>query len=919
MIRKIQLRGISRDPSDRMTEDGGCAESLNVFLDNNEILPALSPDDETHGPIGDVTYGLQGFQILYIHKTANYSNYICTHGQLNGIGLIVYDESTDFTTIEQFIDFEVRETVKCVTSIGNTLIVSTDKEIHYAIYSENKYTYVGTHPPFPNICFVSQVTEPAEYGTNTAHGYYTVNTGLDLMSSATWRSTDPSTKEQIDAIKTQLRSRINTMISGRYYYPFFIRYALKMFDGSYMSYSVPILVGLGGHKRWIEVSVEKNGTASYSIHIRLYNIFSLSPEFKGFDIGEWKRYILSLDVFMSEPVLYFSIDDDIVGTRNPHENSSGNDEVDLVFGPQDGPEESENQKIEAELLRSSSVFYKISSTKIDDIDDDFELQIDWDKYLDVDYLVTQDTLPDDYMSQDTIIPNKAVVYNNRLLMADIMKKLGTGYTFNNSSSVIDTADNDGNKTKYILQYKYFVRNSDGSDSIVCGKYYDGTNEFLPETGYDTDPGGQADKVYETPFAAWIVYPNPKCYKVIITETHDDGGETFTRYYRLQMKEHPYLNCAYGHVGLDALVTSRYLESATAEERTIAEANYEIVPNKLYLSEVDNIFKYTPSTIYTVSSGQILNMAMVTKALSTGQFGQFPLYVFTTEGIWAMDTAADGTFTSAVPVSRDVCANPDMVVSLDSAIVFLTEKGMMLLTGSDIADISPDMKGKPYVPDQGILDKLENSSLWAGYSDVFHDATRFTDFMKDAGGAYDCEGQRIIFFNPDVKYKYQYVYMIATGTWHKMQMHDVDYGNVCSIDSAVNSYPDCYVNAWVPRETAGSEYRFLNLSVRYNTSSGDVTAMPGIIITRPFDLGYPDVRKVIKNIRLRGQYDNSGEYRKVEYILEGSNDGVNFHIIRSLRHSSWKLFRLVVLSRLDRDETLSYVEVEFDTRFTNRLR
>ena len=45
MIKQLQLRGISRTPSDRASADGGCAESLNVHLDINETAPTLPPDD----------------------------------------------------------------------------------------------------------------------------------------------------------------------------------------------------------------------------------------------------------------------------------------------------------------------------------------------------------------------------------------------------------------------------------------------------------------------------------------------------------------------------------------------------------------------------------------------------------------------------------------------------------------------------------------------------------------------------------------------------------------------------------------------------------------------------------------------------------------------------------------------------------
>ena len=61
-ISRIQLRGISRTPSDRLTTDGGCAESLNVSLDNTELAPAFVPDDVT-GKLG-LPDGLQAEKVF---------------------------------------------------------------------------------------------------------------------------------------------------------------------------------------------------------------------------------------------------------------------------------------------------------------------------------------------------------------------------------------------------------------------------------------------------------------------------------------------------------------------------------------------------------------------------------------------------------------------------------------------------------------------------------------------------------------------------------------------------------------------------------------------------------------------------------------------------------------------------------------
>ena len=89
----------------------------------------------------------------------------------------------------------------------------------------------------------------------------------------------------------------------------------------------------------------------------------------------------------------------------------------------------------------------------------------------------------------------------------------------------------------------------------------------------------------------------------------------------------------------------------------------------------------------------------------------------------------------------------------------------------------------------------------------------------------------------------------------------------------------------------------------------------MITTRPFDLDYPDIYKSISDIRVRGQYKKGA----VKYILEASNDGENFHVIRTLRGQSWKMFRVTILADLEQHDRISWIDVQFENRLTDKLR
>ena len=117
-----------------------------------------------------------------------------------------------------------------------------------------------------------------------------------------------------------------------------------------------------------------------------------------------------------------------------------------------------------------------------------------------------------------------------------------------------------------------------------------------------------------------------------------------------------------------------------------------MPNKIYTSEVNNPFYFPLAGINTVGTGEIVGIRSTTKALSQGQFGQFPLYAFSSDGIWALQLSDAGLYSSIQPISRDVCNNPDSITQLDSSIVFSTERGLKLLQGSDISLLSSSLEG-----------------------------------------------------------------------------------------------------------------------------------------------------------------------------------------------------------------------------------
>lgn len=93
MIKKIPIKGISRDPSGQISSDGYCADSLNVQLDMGEVAPMMRPQntlDSGGSPVNVVG------EILYIHKGVGYENLIVRNGRsIDYISLYSNSEETE--------------------------------------------------------------------------------------------------------------------------------------------------------------------------------------------------------------------------------------------------------------------------------------------------------------------------------------------------------------------------------------------------------------------------------------------------------------------------------------------------------------------------------------------------------------------------------------------------------------------------------------------------------------------------------------------------------------------------------------------------------------------------------------------------------------------------------------------------------
>lgn len=510
-------------------------------------------------------------------------------------------------------------------------------------------------------------------------------------------------------------------------------------------------------------------------------------------------------------------------------------------------------------------------------------------------------LDDDYDSHDILVPKYAFTYNQRLTVANLHKQMASAFSMMTTTPFTNYVDcaREASASNEIVFYTRI-------DCIVTARH-DG-NEYAVNDMY---PSGQLYSsrlvffYYPDNAAKYVFFRIRRVsYKSPPTEypgTPTTDGLTFRK---IPLKVHETLNGAYAFYDWGNLLGGEYACDAAEWERVsdLCEQGAEYaIENKVYQSEVGNPFSFPLNGIVTIGSSHVYGLASAVEALSEGQFGAFPLYAFTDEGIWSLSVGDDGSYSARQPVSRDVCTNTDSITSIDSSVMFATERGMMEIAGSNCQLFTSALDGRNILP----LDSDTFSEIWKVYG-CANLIGNFSNFMESCRVAYDYKGQRIMLYNPT--YSYAYVFSLRSKLWGMCE---------ASWRRSLNGYPDCLVEALGEN---GTPY-VLNLS----TQDSDTKSVRTLLVTRPLKLDEGDVLKTVTDILLRGYFRKG----KCSFALFGSRDLFNWGCIGSVsgkerlrrqQGTPYKYFRLAVIADMSSDEGISGATVEFtDGRLDNKIR
>lgn len=327
-------KGIVRNPSDILAQDGELAECINMITENSELKAVQPPRPR---------FTLQeGESLLYVHVSGTYRNYITTK---EGQTLLFFDDA-DQTRREVAT---VTGTLKEIQSVGNTLMAITSDGIHYILFKDGTwYKYLGTHLPDIRVLFtydgwfnedgsVTSGSETFEYdkivrgqerrGGNTRVSRLTMasdfSCGLkvgdmfwdyDYEGAVTLDLTDDNQKAVSDAVMAQVLKHVDhANREGMFLFPRLVRFALRLYDGNYTMYSAPFYVA--SENLEIFLAATQVGGPGVSVWNGRSFPFWLDYYIPGEDLEllkEWGDIVKGVSLFASQDVYPFDPDGKVI-------------------------------------------------------------------------------------------------------------------------------------------------------------------------------------------------------------------------------------------------------------------------------------------------------------------------------------------------------------------------------------------------------------------------------------------------------------------------------------------------------------------------------------------------------------------------------------------------------------------------------
>lgn len=844
-------KGITNMPSDNLCSDNTLAEAVGMVYDNGEHRVIQKP-------VLDFTVA-NGYHLVFVHNLpTTEKNYIFVK---NGTLYYRKGKTGNFTSLDTTVPSPFSS--QRIQAIGKTLIIATEEGLKYAVWKGSQYnTFDTIEDPLVRFWLWGRFSTSGDFSGGEIPSTTMSFNGIIGDNNRIVGGMQNSYNDAVVALYSANKKK--ACEAKRFVNPFFIRYALELYDGSYYKISQPILMLPSITHNSYMATWSDSGEDTDHNWKRMYTAAFLLSCSHNNNYEDLSDVVKNISVFATRQIDIYNTE----ATEQPltvvdssqvfhngiysYNNNTQADYKETNGGPSVTTKTfykcfTLNTDLEKDLV-SESVFYKI-----------FELPIKggaWhsDEIIKshvLENLTTQPRLEyDDYYSHAPMVPSILYAYNNRLNAAELKRGFFDGFDF-------------------------------------FTPFYFGEKDYTVYVRIKTDSGY---KVVRKPIttdqvlSVWFYYPDRRADWVSII---DDDERC---YLDAPLQEHTGLNGAYYFRGLpNSNVTPPTAVGATLSDQDLTDVDFESLLNQIATSEVNNPWVFIAAG-YNSVSGRVLAMSTTTQALSQGQHGQYPLLVFTDSGIWAMSVDNTGLFQSIHPLSREVMIEGTPPIQTDGAVFFVSRKGLMVVGGAQVSCVSTQLSGKTNVfKDANNVDLVENLG-------------DFNDYLQHAFIAYDYRDSLLWIFNPNTANTDRcYVYAIKSGTFSTFEFDR-------QISRVVNDYPD-----YLLQNTEGTVCSLLGRD-NINDDRNDYTAT---LVSRPMKLENALALKSIMQIK---HIHNLNTTAGLTFRMRASNNLRDWVELHSLRGTPWKYYQFIYqFSQLKACDTFSGSVLITQERRTNKLR
>lgn len=1029
-------KGVYRSPG--IGEAGQLEECVNLMVKNGELVNVPRPSGlGVSVPDGSV--------LKWVHENGSYRHYICVEEK-------TWSKEEGEETVEvvysviRWCDSDVKEwkeiaseknigKVEAVKSTGNVLIVADGAAMHYILWKEGDYKYLGDHLPEAKVKF-------------TVAGWFD-DKGKVLSGARTLTNTDGEDPETTGSKKVWRPGMLNYVYSvkgegyhnmskpGEYYgfvedseaqdeitkcaygvlnhvsrtateqglmvHAHLMRYALRLYDGSYAMMSAPFLVYNSGenYEYWLNAG---RGTGGQNFNFIYSKLKAYVPDFfimNQDELEKWGDVVKGITFFASDPIREYDQAKKIKGEMGEELCNTGYADKD--------PKEFLRLKFDVEKkrdvkdeLKGVSQFYKVDDVDLEEYASGYGLlviQSDYGKRVDGDNTnklsVTVKFSDDQELSVNGYhneVNTEHKLAEKILTEASKLKGIKARQVFSSKAYPELTLVSGHNSEQHVSEWGlrhdkigivFYGKKPVSISSVTVTNAIDqhvnvySTNSFgrMMELPDMTAEALRSNKVGPDEFrshrkvVARTMFENNKALNlgdVILTEDvlplvgvevlssdlpgrkapecdltkvisvvfriktdeghkyaketklmgrdetgtlrtvllsyiyHPDGRadkcyfRTGDDCYELDMEPSNVLSGAvwapkvlpYYYEESDAMgwpVQASLLNDATKIELEEYQAYYdkaergytERIGNAVVKMRSGNPFMWDASGWEEVGHHQVIGMSTINKPLWQGQSEGFQLYCFCTDGVWALKVGDDGKFASKHAVSQDVCSNPKGILQTNDAIVFPTLQGLKVIRGNEAVELTPQMRGRRAGLGK-VRELLSSTGMGKNYLPLLKDYDDdFAKVIETAVFVYDYANDAALIYPEDV----EMAYVVSVKTGEVTTWVGEDLVNSPVLVAALSGWP-----CSVAQTSKGA-------LVQFDGSIDGGSQYKSVLVTRPLHFDNAMAMKAMIDARIVMSAQDELSIARMGVLV--SNDGVKWSAMPSLKHGSYRWYKLVM--------------------------